>query len=92
MTDARRAIERRLGPFVVLAGRLPRAVPFLVVVGLLVGGLLAGGWIGAVLLLVLAAVLAVLLALAWPALQSAPRLLRLAVIAVVVVRAVALVL
>ena len=92
MADARRAIERRLGPFVVLAGRLPKAVPFVVVVALLVGGLLAGGAIGAVLLLVLAAILALLLVLGWPALQPAPRLLRLAVVAVVVVRAVALVL
>ena len=88
----RRTIERGVGPFVVLAGRLPRAVPFLVVVALLVGGLLLGGPIGAALLLVLAAILALLLALAWPALQSAPRLLRLAVVAVLVVRAVSLVL
>ena len=70
-----------------LLGRLPKAVPFLVVAGLLVGGLLTQGVVGAVLLLVLAALLGTLLALAWPALQPGPRALRLAVVAVVVVRA-----
>ena len=66
---------------------MPRAVPFLVVAGLLVGGLLAQGVVGCVLLFLLAALLGSLLVLAWPALQPVPRLLRLAVLAVVVVRA-----
>lgn len=71
---------------VLLAG-MPRAVPFLVVAALLVGGLLVQGVVGGVLLLVLAALLALLLALAWPVLHAGPRALRLAVVAVVVVRA-----
>ena len=75
-----------MGPLVVLLGRMPRAIPFLVVAGLLVGGLLAQGVVGCVLLLLLGALLGSLLVLAWPALQPGPRLLRLAVVAVVVVR------
>ncbi|MDP9183977.1 MAG: hypothetical protein M3P04_14540 [Actinomycetota bacterium] len=71
-----------------LVGKLPKAVPFLVVAALLVGGLLTQGFVGAVLLLVLAALLGTLLALAWPALHPGPRALRLVVVLVVVVRAV----
>lgn len=71
-----------------LLGRMPRWVPFVVVAVLLVGALVAQGLLGGVLLLVLAALLAVLLTLSWPALQPAARLLRLAVVALVAVRAV----
>jgi hypothetical protein len=74
---------------VVLVGRMPRWVPFVVVAVLLVGGLVAQGVLGGGLLAVLAALLGVLLTLSWPALQPAARLLRLAVVALVVVRAVA---
>jgi hypothetical protein len=73
---------------IVLLGRMPRWVPFVVVAVLLVGALVAQGLLGGVLLLVLAALLAVLLTLSWPALQPAARLLRLAVVALVAVRAV----
>lgn len=87
MTPSRRTLEQRLGPLVVLLAGLPRAVPFLVVAALLVAGLLLQGVVGGVLLLVLAAFLGLLLALAWPVLQPRPRVLRLAVVAIVVVRA-----
>lgn len=83
----RRNFERRIGPLVALVGQLPRWVPFLVVAGLLVGGLLAQGVVGAVLLLALGLLLTSLLVLSWPALQPAARLLRVAVVALVVVRA-----
>lgn len=69
-----------------LLHRLPRFVPFLVVLALLVGGLLAGGVLGGVLLLVLAALLGTLLAFGWPALDAQGRLLRSAVLGLVVVR------
>ena len=82
-------MEQQAGPAVVLVSRLPRVVPFLLVAVLLVAGLLLQGLLGAVLLLLLAALLSVLLALSWPALLPAARLLRLAVVALVVVRAVA---
>ncbi len=85
---SRRAVELRLGPVVVLLSRLPRAAPFLFVLALLLGGLAAHGPLGAVLLLVLAALLGLLLFLAWPALDAASRAIRSAVVALVVVRAV----
>ena len=86
MAITRRSFERRIGPLVVLLSGLPRAVPFLVVAVLLVVGLLVQGVVGGVLLLVLAALLATLVALSWPLLQPGPRLLRVAVVALVAVR------
>ena len=87
-TPFRRRVELQAGPLVVLLARLPKAVPFVLVLGLLIAGLLAQGTVGAVLLLVLAALMALLLFLAWPALQPAPRLFRLLIVAAVVARAV----
>lgn len=72
----------------VLLSRSPRFVPFLVVAALLVSGLVVKGAVGAVLLLVLAALLGSLLALSWPALQPGARLLRVAVVGLVAVRGV----
>lgn len=86
--SSRRAVELRLGPVVVLLSRLPRAAPFLFVLALLLGGLAARGLLGAVLLLVLAALLGLLLFLAWPALDTASRAIRSAIVVLVVVRAV----
>jgi hypothetical protein len=74
---------------VVLAGRLPKAVPFLVVAALLVAGLLIEGAAGGVVLLVLVVLLGSLLYLSWPALEPGPRMLRLAVVLLVAVRALA---
>jgi hypothetical protein len=92
MSSFRRRMETRTGPLVVMLGRLPRFVPFLVVLGLLVGGLLAKGTLGAVLLGVLAALMAMLLVHAWPALQPQARVLRVGVTALVAVRALTFVL
>jgi hypothetical protein len=61
-----------MGPLVVLLSGLPRAVPFLVVAGLLVSGLLVQGVVGGLLLLVLALLLGTLLALSWPVLHPGP--------------------
>ena len=49
-TPFRRRVELQAGPLVVLMAKLPRVVPFLVVLGLLVAGLLIGGGTGAILL------------------------------------------
>lgn len=86
--SARRPWEQRFGPVVAFVAGLPRAVPFLLVLGLLLAGLFLQGVAGAVLLLVLAAGLAVLLVLAWPALAPNARALRVAVLALLVARAV----
>lgn len=83
----RRRVETAAGPLVVVLARLPRIVPFLVVMALLLAGLFLQGVVGALLLLALTAGLAVLLALAWPALEPGARLLRLAVVALIGVRA-----
>lgn len=82
-TDFRRRVELTAGPAVVLVSRLPRFVPFLVVLGLLVGGLLLSGPLSAALLLLLALVMAALLFLAWPALPQQGRVLRAAVVVLV---------
>jgi hypothetical protein len=87
MTTFRRRVEQQAGPLVILLARLPRIVPFLLVAGLLLAGLLAKGAVGALLLLVLAALLGLLLLLSWPALNVQARVLRFAVVALVVVRA-----
>ena len=88
VTTPRRQLEVKLGPVIVLLARLPKIVPFLVVLGLLLGGLLLQGIAGAALLLVLAALLGVLLYLAWPVLPRQSRVVRIGVVAVFVIRAV----
>lgn len=84
MTSLRRRVELKAGPLVVLLHRLPRAVPFLLVAALLLAGLGLKGVVGAVLLLVLAALLGLLLLLSWPVLQPSARVIRLATVALVV--------
>jgi len=87
VTSFRRRVELKAGPLVVLLHRLPRAVPFLLVAALLLAGLGLKGVAGAVLLLVLAALLGLLVALSWPVLQPSARLLRVATVALVVAAA-----
>lgn len=86
-TSFRRNVERKAGPVIVVLARLPKIVPFLIVMGLLVPGLLIQGTAGAVLLGALSLLLAVLLFLAWPALQPPARALRLLVVVAVAVQA-----
>ena len=86
----RRKLELRLGPLVVLIARLPKIVPFALVLALVVAGLLIEGLVGALLLTLVAALLAVLLFLAWPALQPPARLVRLIVVVLVLARAITL--
>lgn len=84
----RRRVELRAGPVLVLLGRLPKIVPFAIVLALLVAGLVVEGLAGALLLSVLALLLALLLFLAWPALQPQARGLRLLIVLLVAARAV----
>ena len=88
MTTPRRQLEVKLGPVIVLLARLPRIVPFLVVLGLLLGGLLLQGIAGAVLLMLLAGLLGLLVYLAWPALPAQSRVIRLIVVLVFVGKAI----
>jgi len=68
--------------------RLPRLVPFLILLALLVGGVLIGGPTGFVLMAVAAVFVAWVLYLSWPALSSSERIMRLAVLLIAVALAV----
>lgn len=72
-----------VGPLTRLS-QLHRAVPFLVVLGLLVAGIVVGGPVGAALLLVVVLLVAWLLYLGWPRMTRAERLGRTAVLLVAV--------
>jgi len=79
----RESFERASLPAVRYLGGLPRVVPFLVVLGLVVAGIFlpSPGWL---LIAVAALLLAWILALAWPRLTVAEKLMRLAVVAIIV--------
>jgi hypothetical protein len=85
---ARAALERVSLPLLARAARLPRAVPFLVLLALVVAGVLVGGPLGAVLVGLVALAVAWLLVLAWPALTGVERLGRIAVLLLAVALAV----
>lgn len=72
--------------------RVPPVAVFLLVAALFAGGVLIGGLVGAVLLGVLAAGMAVLLATTWPVLSSSQRVLRALVLAVLIAVAVSVLL
>lgn len=83
MSTLRESFERASLPALSWLSGLPRVLPFLVVLVLLVAGILLPppGWILVVVVILL---LAWILALAWPRLSGAERLMRAAVIALVV--------
>ena len=67
---------------------LPRWLPPVVVAAAFIGGLTVHGWIGAVLLLAVAAFLAWLAALSWPALGAQGRAMRVLAVAALIALAV----
>jgi hypothetical protein len=75
----RTSVEKASLPLLTRLSRLPRAVPFLAVLALLVGGILIPGW-GWVLTALVALFLAWMLYLGWPRLTGVERLMRVAVI------------
>ncbi len=77
---ARLALERASLPVLTRVARLPRAVPFLMLLGLLVAGVFVSGPFGAVLIGLVVLVVGWLLVLAWPALSGVERLARIAVL------------
>ncbi len=85
---ARRGIERASLKPAVYLHHLPRWLPPVVVAALFVGGLYVRGWGGAAMLLLVAAALAWLAALSWPATGAPGRVLRVAAIAGLVALAV----
>ncbi|MBM6403607.1 hypothetical protein JQN72_12540 [Phycicoccus sp. CSK15P-2] len=83
MSSLRQSFERASLPAVTWLSGLPRVVPFLLVLGLVVAGLFLPG-IGWVLILLVVLALTWILALAWPRLGPAERLMRVAVVALMV--------
>jgi hypothetical protein len=84
----RQRIDHASLPLMTRLSRLPRLVPFLILLALLVGGVLIGGPTGFVLMAVAAVFVAWVLYLSWPALSSSERIMRLAVLLIAVALAV----
>ncbi|MGL5865627.1 MAG: DUF6703 family protein [Dermatophilaceae bacterium] len=83
MPSLRDSLERASLPALTRLSRLPRAVPFLLVLALIVAGLLVPAW-GWVFLAAVSAVLLWFLVLAWPRLTVAERMMRSAVVTMMV--------
>ena len=81
MSPLRDSLERTSAPILQTLAGLPRVVPFLLVLGLMVGGIIIPGW-GWVLVAVVTLFLLWLLLLGWPRLTAHERLMRVAVVAI----------
>ncbi|WP_345204222.1 DUF6703 family protein [Fodinibacter luteus] len=79
VSSLRESFERASLPALTWLSGLPRVVPFLFVLALVVAGLLVPGW-GWVLIAVAVLLLAWIALLAWPRLSVAERLMRVAVV------------
>jgi hypothetical protein len=84
----RSRIDHASLPLMTKLSRLPRLVPFLILIALLVSGMLIAGPAGFVLIALDAVFVAWVLYLSWPALSSSERIMRLAVLLVAVALAV----
>lgn len=79
MSSLRESFERASLPAIRWLSGLPRLVPFLAVLALVVAGILVPGW-GWVLIAVVSLLLLWILLLAWPRLTMPERLMRSAVV------------
>lgn len=79
MSSLRESFERASLPALTYISSLPRFVPFLVILGLVIAGLLIPGW-GWVLIVLVVLLLAWIGALAWPRLSMPERMMRVAVV------------
>lgn len=79
MSSLRESFERASLPALTAISRIPRFVPFLAILGMVVAGLFIPGW-GWVLIAVVTVFLAWIGALAWPRLSMPERLMRVAVV------------
>ena len=80
----RASVDRASLPLLLRLARLPRAVPFLVLLTVLVTGVLVSGVVGVVLTGVVVLVVGWLVYLGWPRMSPSMRLGRLAVLLVAV--------
>jgi hypothetical protein len=83
VSSLRQSFERASLPALTFLSRLPRAVPFLAILGLTLAGVFIPGW-GWVLIALVVLVLTWILLLAWPRLTTAERLMRVAVVVLMV--------
>ena len=84
----RPSIERASLPLITRLSQLPRAVPFLLMLGLLVAGVVIAGPVGFVLMAVAATFVGWILYLSWPRLTGSERIMRLAVLLLAIALAV----
>lgn len=87
MPTLRESIESASYPLVKRLSQWPKWAPFLLILGLMVAGVVIPS-VGWVLIAVVAVFLVWLLYLGWPRLSAVDRLMRIAVIALVVVAAI----
>jgi hypothetical protein len=83
VSTLRPRVESASLPVITWLNGLPRAVPFLAILALMVAGILVGGW-GWVLLLVVVLFLVWTFYLSWPALDGTNKLMRGTVIALAI--------
>ncbi|GAB3079549.1 MULTISPECIES: DUF6703 family protein [unclassified Phycicoccus] len=79
MPSLRESIQRASLPAVERLNALPRFVPFVAILALMLAGLFVPGW-GWVLLLLVVLFLLWTLYLAWPAMDSTQRLMRITIV------------
>ena len=84
----RPSIERASLPLIKKLNSLPRPVPFLILLALLVGGVFTGGPVGFVLMGLGAVFVGWILYLSWPRLTGTERIMRFAVLLLAVAMAV----
>lgn len=80
VSPLRESFERTSAPILQTLAGLPRVVPFLLVLALMVAGVIIEGW-GWILVAVVTLFLLWLLLLGWPRLTAPERLMRVAVVA-----------
>ncbi|WP_406831298.1 DUF6703 family protein [Pedococcus sp. KACC 23699] len=83
MSSLRESIQRASLPLVERLNALPRFVPFLVILALMLAGLFVPGW-GWLLLLLVVLFLLWTLYLAWPTMDSTQRMMRLTIVLIAV--------
>jgi hypothetical protein len=88
-TPARAGLEKRSRTLLIRLAAVPRLLILLVALGWLLAGLFLPGPVGGALLLLLAGALTWLVALSWPVLTAAQRVLRSITVGIVVAYAVA---
>ena len=84
----RPSIERASLPLITRLSRLPRSVPFLLMLAPLVAGVVIGGPVGFVLMSLAALFVGWILYLSWPRLSGSERIMRLAVLLLAVAMAI----